>query len=418
METESRRERKKREMRERILAAALARFSRDGFEATSLRTLADDLDVSVPTLRNYFGSKDGLLVATLDRLVDAVDAGMRTIVERRITDPDEALQLALAANATAAPLSRNLLAHVARVAATEPAVKRSLDRLRSCLEAGVLFSQREAGGRRDVEPERLAQMLADLIYGSMVDWVQSPDVDPKTQAELILRIAFEMVNPPAASHISSAEEQLEALPPPPPAAPARATRSELPNKIYEVARRRFAEDGVRETSLDAIADELSISPLTIFYHFGSKDGLIAQMNVEVADVIEASVQTALADGDDVDLRKGIAVIPVRVDELPPFGRKLTAEMLRVMVTHEDATAASRRVHGQMAQLVAEGQRRGLVRTDHGPMVLARIVLDFSYASLLRWVQDTSMKRWDVAHDAMRSIQIFLAGPPPRDTTPH
>jgi AcrR family transcriptional regulator len=55
--------------REAILASAQTLFAREGYTATSLRAVARDAGVDAALVVHYFGSKDGLLRATLD--VDA-----------------------------------------------------------------------------------------------------------------------------------------------------------------------------------------------------------------------------------------------------------------------------------------------------------------------------------------------------------
>jgi AcrR family transcriptional regulator len=49
--------------RERILAAAITRFARDGVSRTRLRDIAGDVGVSAPLILHHFGSKDGLRTA-------------------------------------------------------------------------------------------------------------------------------------------------------------------------------------------------------------------------------------------------------------------------------------------------------------------------------------------------------------------
>jgi len=57
----SRRERKKVETRERILAVAKEMLASQGFEATTLDQIAEGADVSNATFYNYFPNKDALL---------------------------------------------------------------------------------------------------------------------------------------------------------------------------------------------------------------------------------------------------------------------------------------------------------------------------------------------------------------------
>ncbi|MGH7023173.1 MAG: TetR/AcrR family transcriptional regulator [Caulobacteraceae bacterium] len=68
--------------RERLIGAAVRLFGRDGFDATSVRALADEADVSWGLVRFYFGSKEGLREAAEERVaasyLDRVDAAART----------------------------------------------------------------------------------------------------------------------------------------------------------------------------------------------------------------------------------------------------------------------------------------------------------------------------------------------------
>ncbi len=60
------RERRRRAKHARILDAALAEFSKNGFSGTSMQAIASRAGVSKPTLYQYFGNKQALLSAVLD----------------------------------------------------------------------------------------------------------------------------------------------------------------------------------------------------------------------------------------------------------------------------------------------------------------------------------------------------------------
>jgi AcrR family transcriptional regulator len=62
------------ETRERILEEALRRFSEKGFDATGLREIAAELDVSHGLLKYYFGSKDELWREAVTLLFDRMTA--------------------------------------------------------------------------------------------------------------------------------------------------------------------------------------------------------------------------------------------------------------------------------------------------------------------------------------------------------
>ena len=63
---ESLRDRKKARRRDALIAAATTLFGDKGVDATTMADIAEACDVSVPTVFNYFGSKDGLLMAIID----------------------------------------------------------------------------------------------------------------------------------------------------------------------------------------------------------------------------------------------------------------------------------------------------------------------------------------------------------------
>lgn len=59
------RTRKKARRREEILARARDLFAAKGIEATTVAEIAEAVDVSPPTIFNYFGNKDGILIALI-----------------------------------------------------------------------------------------------------------------------------------------------------------------------------------------------------------------------------------------------------------------------------------------------------------------------------------------------------------------
>ncbi len=60
------RDRKKARCKDEIVAAAIHLFEEKGINATTMADIAEASRVSVPTIFNYFGSKDGLLVAIVE----------------------------------------------------------------------------------------------------------------------------------------------------------------------------------------------------------------------------------------------------------------------------------------------------------------------------------------------------------------
>ncbi len=91
---EGRRERKRRQTRERIEAAALALFLEHGFDGTTIEDITEAADVSKRSFFDYFPSKEEVVFAWQDsfsdELADAIaapakDASIVEVIEGALT---------------------------------------------------------------------------------------------------------------------------------------------------------------------------------------------------------------------------------------------------------------------------------------------------------------------------------------------
>ncbi|MEU6712288.1 TetR family transcriptional regulator [Nonomuraea sp. NPDC046802] len=69
---ETRRERKKRQTKELLVATALRLFAEQGYEETTVAQIASVADVATKTFFNYFPSKEDVLFAEIDGYMDVV----------------------------------------------------------------------------------------------------------------------------------------------------------------------------------------------------------------------------------------------------------------------------------------------------------------------------------------------------------
>ncbi|MHA7217993.1 TetR/AcrR family transcriptional regulator [Arthrobacter sp. MDT1-48-3] len=94
--------------RRALVRAARRRFATDGYRATTVRQIASDVGVNVALINRYFGSKEGLFEACMNRTVDELDTanrapavGVDDVIGRLIThvvespNADDPLQLLL-----------------------------------------------------------------------------------------------------------------------------------------------------------------------------------------------------------------------------------------------------------------------------------------------------------------------------------
>jgi AcrR family transcriptional regulator len=80
------RSRKKAKRRDEIIAAARTLFARQGIDATTMADIAASAGISAPTVFNYFGSKDGVLIALISEGTTQAREGDRELHWQEDTD--------------------------------------------------------------------------------------------------------------------------------------------------------------------------------------------------------------------------------------------------------------------------------------------------------------------------------------------
>ena len=102
--------------------------------------------------------------------------------------------------------------------------------------------------------------------------------------------------------------------------------TDMRSRILEVARRRFARDGVGATSLRDIAEELGVTKAALYYHYPRKSDLVRDALVPMAEDIDAWLERA--EGGDVAVRELLEeyfdVVRQHHDLLQALGRESSA----------------------------------------------------------------------------------------------
>lgn len=166
---ESRRERKKRLTRQRIVMAAIRLFEEQGYEQTTVVQIAAAADVDPKTFSNYFRGKDEVLWVDLDRDYDVL---FRAIAERRPDEsPGEVLgrmvqEYAAHRRPKVPPKEPEELSATARLLLTTPALQAK--GLYLLLE----LQQRIAGELLKAFPDQLDPITAAAMTGSLLGAIQ------------------------------------------------------------------------------------------------------------------------------------------------------------------------------------------------------------------------------------------------------
>lgn len=159
------RARKKEQTRRAIQEAALDLFAADGYEATTVETIAAKADVSTTTFFRYFASKEEVIFADRHRRQPAL---YRAILERPAGEGHlEALRSALE-EAWATTTDPEIVARQCRAVATSSALRgRGLD-VASELEALIGDALADRRPDPDVEACRLTASVAVSVLGRAV----------------------------------------------------------------------------------------------------------------------------------------------------------------------------------------------------------------------------------------------------------
>jgi AcrR family transcriptional regulator len=187
----SRRERRRRELHERILDSAVALFESKGFASTTALEIANTADVAEKTFYNHFPTKQHLIEELAERaLQNSVEqlnearrvAGTTADCLRQFSE-----RTADAAEHGSRQLTREVLLELVRVTQVDgvgPDRSRALHRgFRALLEDGV--------ARGDVAPGCEFDFVTDLAVaaylGIIINWVTLPDYPLRER----LRVAAE-----------------------------------------------------------------------------------------------------------------------------------------------------------------------------------------------------------------------------------
>lgn len=160
--------------RRAILEAAIARFGRDGYRATSVADIARDASVGGTVAYAYFPSKEALFLAALDEDAAAV---IHEGLDQVLGDPDldawrQTLIVTLVAALDRHPLARRI------VAGLEPDVTErvldipALSELRKALAERLRADQLAGIVRRDVDPVVMASGVVAIVIPLLMAVVQ------------------------------------------------------------------------------------------------------------------------------------------------------------------------------------------------------------------------------------------------------
>ena len=160
--------------RRAILEAAITRFGREGYRATSVADIARDADIGGTVAYAYFPNKEALFLAAIDEDAAAViREGLSSVVgDPDIEDWRQTLVYTLAGAITGHPLARRVLAglepdvteRVLEIPALSDLRKACIERIRAEQMAGTV--------RPDIDAASIGNGVVSIVLSLLMSVVQ------------------------------------------------------------------------------------------------------------------------------------------------------------------------------------------------------------------------------------------------------
>ncbi len=155
--------------------------------------------------------------------------------------------------------------------------------------------------------------------------------------------------------------------------------------IRNAALRLFAERGPDAVTVREIASQTGVSPALVLHHFGSKDGLRAEVDAFAAQAFDAIFE-AMPTEEVVELLAGRSASGSLAEAFArgfPHGSPLPAYLGRLLLTHDPAGAALfGRWYATTRHLLDVMVEAGVARPSEDPAVRAAFFLVNDLALIL------------------------------------
>ena len=187
--------------RRAILQAAIARFGREGFRATSVADIARDAGVSGTAAYAYFPNKEALFLAAVDEdAAGVIHEGLSTIIESGdIPDWRQTLLFTLVAAVERHPLAKRLLAGLEPEVTDRVLDIPALAELRKAVGERLRREQLDGSVRQDLDPAVIGNGVVSIMLSLLMSVVQLGAAAAATYADDVVAVfeaALDRTPPP------------------------------------------------------------------------------------------------------------------------------------------------------------------------------------------------------------------------------
>jgi AcrR family transcriptional regulator len=184
--------------RQAILSAAIARFGRDGYRATSVADIARDAGVGGTVAYAYFDDKEALFYAAVDEDAAALinQSVLRVLDEPGVPDWRETLLFTLIGALDRHPLARRLLAGLEPEVTERVLEIPALSELRKACAERLQAEQLNGAVRADIDPASMANGIVAIMLSLLMSVVQIGGGAAATYADDVAAVFKAAIDPP------------------------------------------------------------------------------------------------------------------------------------------------------------------------------------------------------------------------------
>ena len=184
--------------RQQILEAAIARFGREGFRATSVADIARDAGVSGTAAYAYFDSKEALFLAAADEdAANLIAKGAASFNQPVDVDWRQTVIFTLVAEVDGHPLARRLLSGLEPDVSERVLELPALAEMRKACVERLRSEQLKGTVRNDIDAEEIGNGVVAIILSLLMSVVQLGPVAAQAYGASVAAVFQAALEPPA-----------------------------------------------------------------------------------------------------------------------------------------------------------------------------------------------------------------------------
>lgn len=358
--------------RQAILLAAAKLFSNEGYNATTMRRIAEAAKLEAGSIYYHFKSKDQILDDVLDMGVRQLYEQIREIVERARAEGDP-LRMTFAQLVDAhlrfllkeSDFTSANIRNFPMLSDKRRRAHRPLRQAYAQLWRSFLQRHQDAGDLRSDIP---AVLVSQFVLGAMnwtAEWYDSKRYPVSVLSERLSKLLLDGM---CTNRVGAASVSVESIGPADglePKGKAERTR----HQILRAAARILRESGYKAATMRRVASEAGLEAGSVYYHFGSKEEVLDEvLDLGLRDLLKGVNHAITAWPDKEDhvnrIATAIATHMVYLFRASEF----TSANIRIYgMLPEEIRSRHRAIRHEYAkvwdQLLREAQAGGALRSD-------------------------------------------------------